>query len=668
MSDDIQTTLAEAQKALAASKPAIAAKLLSDILKLDASHRDANYYLAVIHRQAGQPEQALTHLSEILRIDPRDAAASQEKGFSEMAINQPSEALTSFRRAVTLNDALLPSWKALAALGAQLDQPRIRSEAEDQINRLSSLPKPLLQVRSLIQEKKLFLAERLCRQFLKQHPRHVEGMRLLAYLGVLTEVLDDAEVILSHAIQFEPDNRLARFDYMTVLYKRQKYQAAFDQAEFLLSLDPDNVQYQTAYANQCVALGRFDEAIEIYDSVQDQVSDPALVHLLRGHALKTIGKAQDAIEAYRRAATQRPDFGDAYWSLANLKTYRFTPDEVDRMAHHASTPSTSEIDQVHLLFALGKHLEDDGQYEAAIDAYERGNDKKLEALQFDGALLSQRMQLQTTACTETLFSTKKGFGCQAPDPIFIVGLPRAGSTLLEQILSSHSQVEGTQELPNIASYAFELDGRRRIQEDPVYPHCLETLDKEACLALGERYLEETSVHRSGAPFFIDKMPNNFRHIGLIHLILPNAKIIDARRHPLACCFSGFKQLFSSGQEFTYGLTNIGRYYRDYIELMAHWDAVLPGRVLRVHHESVVFSLEDEVKRMLAYCGLDFEPACLQFFESERSVRTPSSEQVRQPIFTSSLDTWKAFDPWLTPLKNAIGSDILDTYPDPRVDG
>ncbi len=313
-------------------------------------------------------------------------------------------------------------------------------------------------------------------------------------------------------------------------------------------------------------------------------------------------------------------------------------------------------------------MEDDGQYEAAFDAYERGNAKKLEALQFDGALLSQRMRLQEAACTETLFSTKKGFGCQAPDPIFIVGLPRAGSTLLEQILSSHSQVEGTQELPNIASYAFELDGRRRIQEDPVYPHCLETLDKEACLALGERYLEETSVHRSGAPFFIDKMPNNFRHIGLIHLILPNAKIIDARRHPLACCFSGFKQLFSSGQEFTYGLTNIGRYYRDYIELMAHWDAVLPGRVLRVHHESVVFSLEDEVKRMLAYCGLDFEPACLQFFESERSVRTPSSEQVRQPIFTSSLDTWKAFDPWLTPLKNAIGSDILDTYPDPRVGG
>ncbi|MEK9747310.1 MAG: sulfotransferase [Pseudomonadales bacterium] len=659
---DIPATLRTAQQHLAQSNLSEAVVSLESILNEASDHRDALYYLAVIDRRLGQFDACIEKLDQLLNTYPRDSLAIQERAFALISRGDESAAFSGFRQAVTLNDALLASWRALAELARKLNHDVIREEAEEQQRRLSALPQPLLQTRSLIQENKLFLAERVCRRFLVQNPKHVEGMRLLAHIGVVTEVLDDAETLLAHAISFEPENRLARFDYMTVLYKRQKYQAAFDQANHLLELEPDNVRYKTAYANQCVALGRFDDAITIYDEVQDKVSDPSLVHLLKGHALKTIGQTEAAIVAYRDAAALRPDFGDAYWSLANLKTYRFTDAEVAAMNQHSGRPMTREIDDIHLLFALGKHYEDSGDVEAAFKAYEAGNLRKLEQLHFDGTLLSERMRLQITHCTPRLFTQKAGFGNPAPDPIFIVGLPRAGSTLLEQILSSHSQVEGTQELPNIASYAFELDGRRRIQDDPVYPGCLESLSEETCLALGTRYLEETRVHRSGKPFFIDKMPNNFRHIGLIRLMLPNAKIIDARRHPMACCFSGFKQLFSSGQEFTYGLENIGRYYKDYVDIMRHWDAVLPGAVLRVHHESVVFDLEGEVRRILEYCGLPFEASCLSFFESERSVRTPSSEQVRQPIFKTSLDAWQPFEPWLGPLKLALGDEIINGYP------
>ena len=660
--DAIPEATQTAKKQLAAGDISGAEQLLSQQRQITPQDRETHYYYCVCLRYLNRLPDARGELETLLSRFPRFARGYQEMGYTLKALSDQPKALSSFRTAVTLNDALLGSWRALIELTSTTSKPAIYDEAVTQTRNLEGLPKALLQVRDWINEGRLAQAEQLCRQFLIRHPKQVEGMRLLAYIGVQTEVLDDAEVLLENAVRFEPDNDLARYDYMGVLYKRQKYAASFEQAERLIQKAPENIRHQTAYANQCVAIGRFDEAIEIYDRVIPQVTDPAMVHLLKAHALKTIDQSEQAITAYRAAYENKPGFGDAYWSLANLKTYRFTDLEVEAMLTSVAEPNLSPVDHVHLNFALGKHFEDAKKFEQAFSFYQRGNTLKQGQIGYDGELLSQRLNLQTTVCDDVLFKQRKNSGCQAPDPIFIVGLPRSGSTLLEQILASHPQVDGTQELPNIAAFAFELDGRRRLQDAPQYPACLTSIPDSELAAMGQKYLDDTQIHRGQAPFFIDKMPNNFRHIGLIQLILPNAKIIDARRHPMACCFSGFKQLFASGQEFSYSLEDIGRYYQDYISLMNHWHRVLPGKILTVHHEAVVFDLEAQVRQLLAFCGLAFDPACLNFHQTERSVRTPSSEQVRQPIYQSGLEAWMGFEPWLAPLKDALGDALLADYP------
>jgi tetratricopeptide (TPR) repeat protein len=386
------------------------------------------------------------------------------------------------------------------------------------------------------------------------------------------------------------------------------------------------------------------------------------VHLSIGHALKTLGQTPEAIAAYHQAAACRPDFGDAYWSLANLKTYRFAPDELVRMRSALAAPTTPVGDRYHLCFALGKALEDTGEFGESFRHYELGNELKRPELRYRPQIVEGNTRQQIKVCTGEFFSARRGWGAPAPDPIFIVGLPRSGSTLLEQILASHSQVEGTQELPNVQQLVTRLRGRDPDPVDPRYPRILTSLSAEDFRSLGEEYLTGTRVYRTDKPHFIDKMPNNFRHIGLMHLMLPNARIIDARREPMACCFSNLKQLFANGQEFTYSVEDIARYYRTYLELMRHWDQVLPGRILRVYHEDVVEDLEGSVHRLLDFCGLQFEPGCITFHETKRSVRTASSEQVRQAIFREGLEQWKNFEPWLEPLKSALG-DALNSYRD-----
>jgi Sulfotransferase family len=351
----------------------------------------------------------------------------------------------------------------------------------------------------------------------------------------------------------------------------------------------------------------------------------------------------------------RPSYGDAYWSLANLKTYRFAADEIARMRAAEAAPTTALIDRYHLCFALGKALEDTAQYEESFRYYERGNGLKKSQSRYRPETIERNTRLQQAICTQEFFAARRCVGSPDPSPIFIVGLPRSGSTLLEQILASHSQVEGTMELADIPRLVLELQGREPDSENPRYPAVLQTLESGDFLKFGEKYISDTRVYRTDKPRFIDKMPNNFRHLGLIHLILPNAKIIDARRSALACCFSNFKQLFAAGQEFTYGLEDIGRYYRTYVELMAHWDSVLPQRVLRVQHEDVVENLEANVRRILEFCGLEFEPQCVEFYKTERSIRTASSEQVRRPIFKEGIDQWRNFEPWLGPLKATLGA-------------
>ena len=386
------------------------------------------------------------------------------------------------------------------------------------------------------------------------------------------------------------------------------------------------------------------------------------LYLWLGHALKTVGQVPEAIAAYRAAAAARPDFGDAYWSLANLKRYRFDDAEIARMRSAEASAATAPADRAHLCFALGKALEDRGETPDSWHYYERGNALQRADSRYRPDILETNTRQQMAVCTRDFFAQREGWGAPDADPIFILGLPRSGSTLIEQILASHSEVEGTQELPDIQRIVVELQGRDPDFDNPRYPAVLADMTRDDVAALGARYIADTRVYRTGRRRFIDKMPNNFRHIGMIRLMLPNATIIDARREPMACCFSNLKQLFAQGQEFTYSIDDIARYYRTYLDLMAHWDDVLPGHVLRVHHEDVVDDLEGSVRRLLDHCGLAFEPACVDFHRNRRSVRTPSSEQVRQPIFRDGLDQWRKYEPHLGPLKAALG-DALERYRD-----
>ncbi|MCR9267464.1 MAG: sulfotransferase, partial [Alphaproteobacteria bacterium] len=490
----------------------------------------------------------------------------------------------------------------------------------------------------------------------------VEGMRLLAELGNRFGVLEDADFLLESAIEFDPDNPQLRLDHIQILRKRQKFEAALAQARHLYETEPDNPLFQSHFAIESMQTGHYQRALDLFDQVLERLPQDPATHTSRGHALKTLGRQDEAVAAYRRAYSAQPDYGDAWYGLANLKTYRFTDEEIAGMQAQEASPDLTFANRIHLCFALGKAFEDRKDYDASFAYYERGNALKKLQTRYTAEQMDEELEAQASLCTPDLFAKQGGKGCDAPDPIFIVGLPRAGSTLLEQILASHSQVDGTLELPNILALSHRLRGRNR-SDRTRYPRILNELEADQLRELGEDYIENTRIHRAGAPFFTDKMPNNFRHIGLIKLILPNAKIIDARREPMACCFSGFKQLFAEGQEFTYGLEEVGRYYRGYVELMEHWDRVLPGEILRVQYEDVVADLETQVRRILDFCGLPFEQACLDFHATERAVRTASSEQVRQPINTKGIEQWRHFEAHLDPLKQALGP-ALETYRTP----
>lgn len=659
--EHIDAIMDQAKESMKASNFALAIQQLTDLVAQEPKEHEAWYFLAVCQRYTQRAEAAFFSLQKCLEIDPSFGRAYQEYGHLHLAQGRVKDAIGAYLDAVRRNDSLVATWRQLIDLATKVGDLNLRKDAQEQYRRLSALPGALLGVRNFLAEGKLLKAESLCRAFLKQNPKHVEGMRLLADIGVKLSILDDAEFLLESALVFEPENPFARFDYINVLHQRQKYAQSLEQAQTLLAQEPNNDRYRTSVANQLVAVGRFEEALEVYDDIAKRVPSSAPLALLRGHALKTIGRVDEAIEAYRSAYKARPDFGDAYWSLANLKTYRFSESELQQMLAEESRATIRIEDRIHLCFALGKACEDSERFEDAAHWYERGNELKRVDAAYDADRMTAQLNLQKTHCDAAYFSKTAGFGCSDPAPIFIVGLPRAGSTLLEQILASHSQVDGTLELQNIPAIAHKLDGRRMVYDEPQYPKVLHDLEPEQARVLGEQYINETQIHRAGALHFIDKMPNNFRHIGLIKTILPNAKVIDARRHPMACCFSGYKQLFAEGQEFTYGLTEIGQYYSDYVALMDHWDQAVPGFVLRVQYEDVVDDLETQVRRILDFCGLEFEPACVEFYNTKRSVRTPSSEQVRQPIYRTGVDQWRNFEPYLEPLKTALGS-VLQCYP------
>jgi tetratricopeptide (TPR) repeat protein len=617
-------------------------------------HRDVWYVIAVGQRYLKRIPEALTTLARLEQLHPNFSRLYQERGHCHVARKEAEPAIEAFLRAVNINPALPASWNALKILFRMTGRSADAETAGQHLAKLASLPVEVTTATALYSDGDLIPAERLIREFLLRHGDHVEGMRLLAKIGMQLDVYDDAELLLERALLLAPDYHAMRHDYVHALLARHKHAQALEQIRRLLRVEPRNRAYRITHATACIGVGRHEEAIEEYRRILEETPRAADVHLSVAHALKTLGRQSEAVASYRTAFEHRPSFGDAYWSLANLKTYRFADTDIARMREQERAAGIGAEDRYHLCFALGKALEDRGDYAESFSYYRRGNALKKADLRFKIEPIERNARLQAAVCTRQFFAARRGYGCDSDAPIFIVGLPRSGSTLLEQILASHSQVEGTTELPNILRFVAELQGRDPAGREPRYPAVLERLTAADCRRLGEKYLADTRVYRSGKPRFIDKMPNNFRHIGLIHLILPNARIIDARRAPMACCFSNFKQLFASGQEFTYDIEDIARYYRSYVQLTRHWDEALPGKVLRIQYEDVVTDLERNVRRILEFCGLPFEPACLAFHKTERSVRTASSEQVRKPIFREGVDQWRHFEPWLGSLRSALG--------------
>jgi len=621
-------------------------------------HIEIWYLIAVAQRYAKTFTLALASINELFKLDASHSRAHQEHGYIKLALNNPKQATASFENAVKLNPSLVASWQELIQLYRAADQMDDVQKCANQLEKLKKLPPALLAVTELMHEGKLAKAEQICRHFLQNNTRHVDGMCLLAEIGIELKVYDDAEFLLASALELAPNNMQARAQYVNLLLRLGKYKTAEQQVEKLLTEQPDNLSFKVTKANVLTGLGKVEQAIVLFEQAIEINKDIAGFHLQLGHALKAKGDIEKAVAAYQQAYLVKASYGDAFWSLANTKTYRFSDEEIAQMQAQQDDSDLALVDKIQLYFATGKALEDRQEYSQAFQAYEQGNKLQHDHNGFDINKTEQHVEAQITHCTRQLFETRGQLGLNSPDPIFIVGLPRAGSTLLEQILASHSQVDGTMELHNILGLASRLRGKNQnsANKESQYPKNLAEINPDYFQRFGQQFIDETRVYREQAPMFIDKMPNNFLHLGLIKLILPNAKIIDARRSPMACCFSGFKQLFAEGQDFSYKLEDIGRYYQAYLKLMSHWNDVLPDFVLTVNHEDVVDDLETQVRRILDFCGLPFEQSCLDFHKTKRNIKTPSSEQVRQPIYKSATEQWKHFEPYLAPLKKVINTE------------
>lgn len=518
----------------------------------------------------------------------------------------------------------------------------------------------LREAAALLDGSRVGLAAKMLREFLRDHPRDAGALHLLAEAATRQGRNENAEILLAQCVELAPDFTAGRFSYANALLQVNRPEAALAQAEKLLTQEPRNPPFRALNA---MAL----------DAVEDYVTSAASWRELTldypgrrdfwtryGHALRALGLREECIAAYRKAVEINPAYGGAYWSLADLKTFRFGDDEIARMEAQLARADLAAEDRTGMHFALGKAYADQALYETSFAHYAKGNAIHRLGLKHDPEVLTAHVARCKALFTAEFFDARAALGCGSTDPIFIVGMARAGSTLIEQILASHSQIEGTRELPDLAALATDLKTETASGAD--YPRILETLDAADLKRLGERYLDSVRVHRKrDRSFFTDKMGTNFMHIGMIRLILPHAKIVDMRRHPLACGFSNFTQIFPRGQNHAYRLADIGRLYRDYVELTAHFDRVLPGKVHRVFYESLVADPEAEIRRLLDYLGLPFEPACLRFHETDRVVTTASSEQVRSPIYQDALGQWRHYEPWLGPLKAALGS-VLDTYP------
>ncbi|MFZ0549354.1 MAG: sulfotransferase [Steroidobacteraceae bacterium] len=610
---------------------------------------------------AVEPAVAAVQAGEILKVVPRQPQALVILGLARALAGDVDGSIDALTQAVSERADLPDAWLALA------DQLRIRGDAEAadrayarHIKAATRDPR-LLGAAGALCDNRIPEAEALLRAHLARQPNDVAALRMLAEVAARLARYSDSLRLLARCLELAPSFDAARQNYATVLNRQGRSAEALEQCARLLAKEPHNPGYRSLQAAISANLGDYAEAIAAYESVLREYPQQPKLWMSYGHALRTTGKVPQSVVAYRRALALESTLGEAWWSLANLKTFRFSDADVRRMRQALGRGDLPDEDRLHFEFALGKALEDTASYEESFTHYAAGNALRRRQHGYDSGESSRFVQRSKRLFTAEFFAERVGAGAMARDPIFIVGLPRAGSTLLEQMLASHPLVEGTMELPQLPRIGRELAGPKQ-EEEGTFLKSVAALGRDELRALGERYLAETRIMRkTDAPFFLDKMPNNCMYVGLIHLILPNAVIIDARRHPLGCCFSCFKQHFARGQWFSYGLEDLGLYYRDYVELMAHFDAVLPGRVGRIFYEQLIEDPETQLRRLLERCALPFEPACLKFYENERAVRTASSEQVRQPIFRGAVEHWRHYEPWLDPLKQALG-DVLTDYP------
>jgi predicted Zn-dependent protease len=644
--------------ALLDTNPSAAAREATRILEEHPGHPATTLLLGTALRSCGDVAQAAAAFATLAAAQPKSALLQFELGRALAAQGLDAQAFEALNRATELQPNLAEAWGELAALQAARGDTAGCDAAYANFVRLAAPELHLNEAILAFRNGRLAKADSLLRKRLERTPQDVAAMCLLAEVSAEREDYLEAEGLLQECLKLAPGYSRARFEFARILYSQQKAAPILPLVERLLQLEPKNSQYRSLQASAFGLLGQNERAIEILSALLTESPSDELLWLSYGHSLRTAGRSRDAIEAYRKTIELRPEYGEAWFSLANLKTFRFTAADFAAMQAQLGREDLADKDRLQFEFALGKALEDAGDFADSFMHYSRGNALRRAAVLYDGERNSRLVQRSQALYTEEFFRARAGYGCAAPDPIFIVGLPRSGSTLLEQILASHSQVEGTRELPDIPGFALELGVQELPGKLPAYPQSLARLTRAECEALGERYLAQTRPNRLlGRPRFIDKMPSNFLHIGLIQLLLPQARIIDARRSPLGCCFANFKQHFQSGVWFTYSLEDLGHYYRDYVRLMRHFDSVLPGRIHRVYYENLVADLDGEVRRLLEYCGLPFEEQCLRFHETRRVVQTASSEQVRRPLYADSVEQWRNFEPWLDKLKDALGDVI-----------
>ncbi|MBL4630482.1 MAG: sulfotransferase [Paraglaciecola sp.] len=653
--NDIRVAVQHAQEMLQHKAYIPAEQQGLEILKLFPNEPNGLFILGCALRGQGRLEEAKKTLKNLVNNTDNFALALQELAFTYHQLNQMKLAIDCLQQAVNIQPQLALSWKMLSELLNAISDKQGAMIAFNKYQQLSASSPKLNEALQAFIAGKYQITENICREHLKKHPNDVSAIRLLAEVAIKVGIYSDAEQLLVRCLKLAPDYHLARLNYAHTLNKREKCQEALEQIVILEASDAEENPCKIVKAAILVRLGRFNEAIALYDYlIQNDLKQSALF-TSRGHALKTIGQQDKAIASYRQAIECDMSHGEAYWSLANLKTFTFLSKDITVMKNELAKEALAKEDRVNICFALGKAFEDKKNYKESFKYYQQGNEIQKKREHYNAAETTELANRMINSCTASLFERYKEQGCLAADPIFIVGLPRSGSTLLEQILSSHSQVDGTKELPDILSMVRRLGDRQKRNQSSKYPEIIQSLSGQQLKELGYEYLQRTQIQRRDAPFFIDKMPNNFMHIGFIKKILPNAKIIDARRHAISTCFSGFKQLFATGQAFTYDLDDLGQYYLDYVNVMSQWHQLFPGEIITMQYENVIADFDNQVKRLLDFCGLPFEQTCIEFYNNKRPVVTASSEQVRQPINQKGLGAWKPFEEFLIPLKTKLSS-------------